>query len=93
MVGEQWPRFAGRSTRREDHRLLTGRRQFVATADAGVGKVRLVGEAVAVVMAESRDHALDRANQRRSSLSRKSSKSLRGRRGAAAVLLAWLLAE
>jgi xanthine dehydrogenase molybdopterin-binding subunit B len=61
-----------------------------------VGKVRHIGEAVAVVVAERRDQAQDRANQRRNSLSRlsrKSLKSLRGRRGAAAVLLAWLLPE
>ncbi len=31
MVGEEPPRFVGRSMpRREDHRLLTGRGQFVA---------------------------------------------------------------
>ena len=31
MVGEESPRFVGRSMpRREDHRLLTGRGQFVA---------------------------------------------------------------
>jgi carbon-monoxide dehydrogenase large subunit len=56
-----------------------------------VGKVRHVGEAVAVVVAESRDQAVHCANQRRNSLSRlsrKSSKPLRGRRWATAVLLA-----
>src|SRR5262245_28250245 len=137
MVGEEQPRFVGRSMpRREDHRLLTGRGQFVAdlalpgmlhavfvrsqhahgrirsvdVAEAAevpgvvriltgaelqrlappvaggqlslpgkwrthvhhtihnpqqpmlaVGKVRHVGEAVAVVVAESRDQALDAA--------------------------------
>jgi carbon-monoxide dehydrogenase large subunit len=139
MVGEESPRFVGRSMRRrEDHRLLTGRGQFVAdlvlpgmlhavfvrsqhahgrirSIDVGdaaampgvvrvltgeelqrlsppvaggqlslpakwrthvqhaihdpqqpmlaVGKVRHVGEAVAVVVAESRDQALDAAER------------------------------